>query len=97
MHRAGELMLLRPEQGLKDPERAAASLRHVLAYERLQALLLGEGWCVFRDGRKLLEAFLASLKRTKRGAGRSPQRGISVGKKRTSHAAASRVASSQSC
>ncbi len=61
-HRAGELMLLKPEQGLKDREKAAASLQRVLAYERLQALLVGDGWCVFRDGRKLLEEFIDSLK-----------------------------------
>ncbi|WP_224362089.1 MBL fold metallo-hydrolase [Hyalangium versicolor] len=60
-HRAGELMLLKPEQGLKDPGRAAASLRRLLSYERLQALLLGDGWCVFRDGRKQLEEFLSPL------------------------------------
>jgi hypothetical protein len=57
-HRAGELMLLKPEQGLKDRDRAMASLRRVLVHERLQALLLGDGWCVFRDGGKLLEEFL---------------------------------------
>ncbi|MFL5344768.1 MAG: MBL fold metallo-hydrolase [Hyalangium sp.] len=60
-HRAGELMLLKPEQGMKDQARAAASLRRLLAYERLQALLLGDGWCVFRDGRKMLEEFLSTL------------------------------------
>ena len=59
-HRAGELMLLKPEQNLKDRTKALASLRRVLAYERLQALLVGDGWCVFRDGRKLLEEFLTS-------------------------------------
>jgi glyoxylase-like metal-dependent hydrolase (beta-lactamase superfamily II) len=60
-HRAGELMLLKPEQGMKDAGRAAASLRRLLSHERLQALLLGDGWCVFRDGRKMLEEFLSSL------------------------------------
>jgi len=59
-HRAGELMLLKPEQNLKDRAKALASLRRVLAYERLEALLVGDGWCVFRDGRKQLEAFLTS-------------------------------------
>lgn len=59
-HRAGELMLLKPEQNLKDRAKALASLRRVLAYERLQAVLVGDGWCVFRDGRKLLEEFLTS-------------------------------------
>jgi hypothetical protein len=62
-HRAGELMLLKPEQGLKDRAKAAASLRRVLANERLQALLLGDGWCVFRDGQEVLEEFLGSLDR----------------------------------
>jgi glyoxylase-like metal-dependent hydrolase (beta-lactamase superfamily II) len=59
-HRAGELMLLKPEQNLKDRAKALASLRRVLAYERLEALLVGDGWCIFRDGRKQLEAFLTS-------------------------------------
>jgi len=59
-HRAGELMLLKPEQNLKDRAKALASLRRVLAYERLEALLVGDGWCVFRDGRKQLEQFLTS-------------------------------------
>ena len=59
-HRAGELMLLKPEQNLKDRAKALASLRRVLANERLEALLVGDGWCVFRDGRKQLEAFLTS-------------------------------------
>jgi glyoxylase-like metal-dependent hydrolase (beta-lactamase superfamily II) len=59
-HRAGELMLLKPEQNLKDRAKALASLRRVLAYERLEALLVGDGWCIFRDGRKQLEEFLTS-------------------------------------
>ncbi len=62
-HRAGELMLLKPEQGMRAPDRAAASLRRLLSHERLQALLLGDGWCVFRDGRKMLEEFLSTLGR----------------------------------
>jgi glyoxylase-like metal-dependent hydrolase (beta-lactamase superfamily II) len=60
-HRAGELMLLKPEQGLKDQAQAVASLRRLLRYPRLEALLLGDGWSVFRDGRKMLEEFLQSL------------------------------------
>jgi glyoxylase-like metal-dependent hydrolase (beta-lactamase superfamily II) len=60
-HRAGELMLLKQEQGLKDAAKAVASLRKVLAFPRLEALLLGDGWSVFRDGRKLLEEFLNGL------------------------------------
>ncbi len=60
-HRAGELMLLKQEQGLKDAAKAAASLRKVLSYPRLEALLMGDGWSVFRDGRKQLEEFLNRL------------------------------------
>jgi len=60
-HRAGELMLLKQEQGLKDTAKAVASLRRVLSFPRLEALLLGDGWCVFRDGRKQLEEFLNGL------------------------------------
>jgi glyoxylase-like metal-dependent hydrolase (beta-lactamase superfamily II) len=62
-HRAGELMLLKPEQGMKDAGKAAASLRRLLSYERLQSLLLGDGWCVFRDGHQRLQEFLSTLGR----------------------------------
>src|SRR5690606_27053732 len=68
-HRAGELMLLRAEQGLKDSARAVASLQRLLTYERLEALLLGDGWCVFRDGRRMLEEFL-------RAQGAQPRPGV---------------------
>jgi glyoxylase-like metal-dependent hydrolase (beta-lactamase superfamily II) len=67
-HRAGELMLLRQEQGLKDAAKAAASLRRLLAYRSLEALLLGDGWSVFRDGRKQLEEFLHALEAQQRPA-----------------------------
>jgi len=60
-HRAGELMLLKPEQGLKDVAKAVESLRKLLSYPRLDALLVGDGWSVFRDGRRLLEEFLNGL------------------------------------
>jgi hypothetical protein len=60
-HRAGELMLLKHEQGLQDTAKAVASLRKVLSFQRLEALLLGDGWCVFRDGRRQLEEFLNGL------------------------------------
>jgi len=60
-HRAGELMLLKQEQGLKDAAKAVASLRKVLSYPRLEALLMGDGWSIFRDGRKQLEEFLNRL------------------------------------
>jgi glyoxylase-like metal-dependent hydrolase (beta-lactamase superfamily II) len=60
-HRAGELMLLKQEQGLKDAAKAVESLRKLLSYPRLEALLVGDGWSVFRDGRRQLEDFLNRL------------------------------------
>lgn len=68
-HRAGELMLLRQEQGLKDAAKAVASLRKALSLPRLEALLMGDGWCVFRDGRSLLEEFLNGLDAQARTSG----------------------------
>lgn len=59
-HRAGSLMLLRPEQGLQDAEKATRSVRRYLDFPRLEAVLVGDGWCVFREGRILLQA-LASF------------------------------------
>jgi hypothetical protein len=53
-HRAGSLMMLLPEQGLKDPERAKASVRRLLDHPRIEAVLVGDGWCVFHDGHKHL-------------------------------------------
>lgn len=54
-HRAGSLMLLLPEQGLQDLAAAVASARRLLSSGRLEAILVGDGWCVFRDGQRVLQ------------------------------------------
>lgn len=60
-HRADELMLLRPEQGLADRAKAADSIRRLLEFKTLQAILVGDGWCIFRDGFKRLADFVKTL------------------------------------
>lgn len=62
-HRAGTLMLLRPEQGLRDPKRAAASVKRLLDHPRIDAVLVGDGWCVFRDGHAALSELVTALGR----------------------------------
>lgn len=58
-HRAGEWMLLRAEQGLKDRPRALASVRRVVdGHPALEAVLVGDGWCEFRGARASLDAWL---------------------------------------
>lgn len=59
-HRADTLMLLKPEQGLKDRAAAIASIDRVVAlHPQLQHVLCGDGWHVFRHGRPLLQALVA--------------------------------------
>jgi glyoxylase-like metal-dependent hydrolase (beta-lactamase superfamily II) len=58
-HRAGRLMLLLPEQGLTDRARALASVARLAALPRIEAVLVGDGWSVFRDGRTLLAELAA--------------------------------------
>lgn len=57
-HRADTLVLLGPDK-LRDQAAAVASLRRVLArHPRLEAILVGDGWCLFRDGAARLELLL---------------------------------------
>src|SRR5688572_18501272 len=62
-HRAGSLMLLLPEQGLKDRAKAAASVRRLAALPRIEAVLVGDGWCEFRDGHAQLQRLAEELAR----------------------------------
>lgn len=49
-HRAGSLNLL-PDAKLKDPAAARASVRALAkAHPRLEAVLVGDGWCYFGSG-----------------------------------------------
>lgn len=52
-HRAGSLMLL-PDAKLVDRAAASASVRRLAALPGLQAVLVGDGWQVFRGGGELL-------------------------------------------
>lgn len=58
-HRAGALMFLLPQQGLADVEAARASVRRLLD-GAVEAVLVGDGFCAYRDGRRLLEELLAA-------------------------------------
>jgi hypothetical protein len=62
-HRAGSLMMLQPEQGLQDRAAALASIRRTVQLERIEAILVGDGWCLFQDGRKHLERLVEMLSR----------------------------------
>jgi len=53
-HLGGRLNLL-PDAKLRDPARARASVRGLLAWPRIDAVLVGDGWPVFRGGRAALE------------------------------------------
>jgi glyoxylase-like metal-dependent hydrolase (beta-lactamase superfamily II) len=57
-HRAGSLSLLLPEQGLRDLSAAVASARRLLTLGRIEAILVGDGWCVFRDGGRGLQELI---------------------------------------
>ncbi|MEC7526157.1 MAG: MBL fold metallo-hydrolase [Myxococcota bacterium] len=48
-HHGGRLNLL-PDAKLSDPEAARASVRGLLDYKMVEAVLVGDGWPVFRDG-----------------------------------------------
>ena len=59
-HVGGRLNLL-PAGKLKEGARAHASVRALLAWPRLEAVLVGDGWPVFRHGRQALEELVAAL------------------------------------
>src|SRR6185503_1208369 len=57
--RGGVLNLL-PDAKLKDRAQALASVKALLeAHPRIDAVLVGDGWPIFRDGRARLEDLLA--------------------------------------
>lgn len=58
-HGGGRLDLL-PAAKLRDPAAALASLARLCALP-VEAVLVGDGWPVFRDGRAHLEALVATL------------------------------------
>jgi len=56
----GRLNLL-PDAKLKDAARARASVRGLLARTRIDAVLVGDGWPVFRGGHAALKELVAAL------------------------------------
>jgi len=60
-HHAGALMLLRREK-LRDPALAVESLRRFRTlHPRVEHVLVGDGWCAFRNGGVLLDELLGAL------------------------------------
>ncbi len=58
-HRANALMLLLKEQGLKSAEKAVASVRRLASMDRIEAVLVGDGFCAYRDGHAMLKELAA--------------------------------------
>jgi hypothetical protein len=60
-HRANTLMLLRPEQKLRDEKAARESLRRLRdLHPRIEHVLVGDGWRAFGNGGVLLDALLST-------------------------------------
>lgn len=61
-HRAGSLTML-PEPKLSDAAAARASVERLLAHRAIEAVLVGDGWPVFRDGHARLAELFTSPRR----------------------------------
>lgn len=59
-HQAGSLNLL-PDDKLVSREAALDSVRRLLDFTKVQAILVGDGWPIFRDGHRVLRELVASL------------------------------------
>lgn len=59
-HQAGSLNLL-PDEKLTSREQALDSVRRLLDFTKVQAVLVGDGWPIFRDGHRVLRELVASL------------------------------------
>jgi hypothetical protein len=59
-HRAGILTIL-PDEKLLDRDAAVASVRRLAALDKVEAVLVGDGWSVFRDGHQRLQELAATL------------------------------------
>ena len=59
-HQAGSLMIL-PDDKLGDRAKAAASVCRLAEMIDVQAVLVGDGWSVFRDGGQRLKELAATL------------------------------------
>jgi len=59
-HVGGTLTLL-PDPKLTDRQAAIASVKRLLDYDGIEAVLVGDGWPVFRDGHARLRELVATL------------------------------------
>jgi len=55
-HRPASLMMLHPDQGLRDAAAARESIARLAALPHLDAVLVGDGWCLFADCHESLRA-----------------------------------------
>ena len=58
--KAGSLTIL-PNDKLLNREDAVASIKRLAALPHIEAVLVGDGWPVFRNGRDRLQELVASL------------------------------------
>jgi hypothetical protein len=63
-HEGGRLTVL-PDAKLADPQRARASIARLADLPRVDAVLVGDGWPVFRDGARALGDLAMSLRTTR--------------------------------
>ncbi|AFZ55686.1 MBL fold metallo-hydrolase [Anabaena cylindrica FACHB-243] len=59
-HKAGTLTIL-PDEKLLNRDQAVASVRRLAGLEKVEAVLVGDGWSVFRNGRERLQELLGTL------------------------------------
>lgn len=59
-HKAGSLTVL-PDEKLVNREEAVASVRRLAQITQVEAVLVGDGWPVFRDGSDRLQELVATL------------------------------------
>lgn len=59
-HEGGRLTLL-PDAKLEDKHKAVQSVRRIAGMGSFEAVLVGDGWPVFRDAQKVLDELVSSL------------------------------------
>jgi glyoxylase-like metal-dependent hydrolase (beta-lactamase superfamily II) len=59
-HSAGSLTIL-PDEKLMNRDQAVASVHRLAGLEKVETVLVGDGWSVFRDGRARLQELVETL------------------------------------
>lgn len=59
-HFAGSLTIL-PDEKLMNRDQAVASVKRLASLEKVETVLVGDGWSVFRDGRMRLQELVETL------------------------------------